>query len=66
MQFVFASFQWRLQQPTSGSKFSLRAMDYVQQAVCSRGLRLAVVLDGAAPPPWLAKLFPDGSAASTV
>ena len=56
MGILFTSLKWFFQQPTPDT-FSFRVLDYIQQTVCSLGLKLAVVLDAQANPPWvLAKL----------
>jgi hypothetical protein len=37
-------------------------MDYISRIVCDSGMKLAVVLDANASPPWVSRRFPDGLA----
>jgi beta-galactosidase GanA len=55
---LFVSFRWMDQEPTPGV-FEFRVMDYVQQAVCSSGLQLIVILDARASPVWVFDQHPD-------
>lgn len=55
---LFVSFRWMDQEPAPGA-FDFRVMDYVQQAVCSSGLQLIVILDARASPAWVFDQHPD-------
>jgi hypothetical protein len=57
---VFTSFWWEWQQPTPAEKFEFRILDYIQQQMCSRDLRMSVVLDGDKTPAWVAERYPGG------
>lgn len=55
---LFISVKWFFQQP-SPDAFNFRVMDYVVQTVCGQGLRLSIVLDAQANPPWVFDVVPD-------
>jgi len=41
--------------------YDFRVQDFVQQQVCSRGLRFAVLLDAQETPAWVLEKFPDAA-----
>jgi hypothetical protein len=57
---LFTSFRWR-DQEAAPAAYDFRLQDFVQRAACSRGLKLAVVLDAQATPPWVIARFPDAA-----
>lgn len=55
---LFISVKWFFQQPTPDT-FDFRVMDYLIQTVCSQDIKLSIVLDAQANPPWVFDLVPD-------
>lgn len=58
---IFTSVKWADAEAAPGV-YSFAAQDFVQRAVCSRGLKLILLLDASALPAWLLAQHPGAAA----